>query len=826
MSCSPRPIALFLLLALCLSAPLYAQLSVTTYHNDNARTGANIDETLLTPANVNSNNFGKLFASPTLDGWVAAQPLYVPNVQVNGTAHNVVYVATINNSVYAFDADTGTQLWTANFGTPTPFKSLCTDSGFQNSPSGGAGIVGTPVIDQTSGIIYFVAKTGTGTQTSAYELWLHAVDITTGIDENYSPVKIVPPVGPTFYPDYQMSRPGLLLSNNTLYVALGSTGCKGLKNFPKNNNHGYILSYNTALGLAPINTPFITTPDVSDGDNGGVWQSGGGLAQDPNGYIYFETADGAFDYNMGGMDFGDSVLKLDANLNLIDYFTPSNQGTLLNPKDLDLGSVGPVVLPSQNGQDLLIASGKTEEIFVLDRNNLGKFNSTGNKIVEDIQRPSFLSGCQKPPTGPLTCRYGAISYWSGYLYFPGWSAPVLQYQISGSGQVSPTPTAQSSSGYQNVGPISVSANLNASGIAWVITGATSTATLRAFDAVTLSVLYNSDMASGGRDTLGPIAHFATPTVINGKVYAGTQAQLVAYGLLNQLNPTGGNLQSAQVNTPIQLTAQAVSPYTGQPISGVPVTFSAKSGSFNPVTVNTDSNGNATTTYTLPTSTGVITVNASTSNSGFSTATFTETALPGPPASLIVISGNQQSGVVATTLPLPLVSKVKDAYNNNVPGASVTYADGSLGGVFQPNPVTSDSTGLATVNYTLPHVAKTGFAVTASSGTATQATFRETSLAGQPAAIATNGGNNQTGTRGTQLPKALVAKVTDQYSNPVPNVIVTFTDNGANGTFNPPNPTTNSAGNASTMYTLPSNPGTFTITASVNGQSVNFTETGK
>ncbi|MGA8762977.1 MAG: hypothetical protein WB562_08950, partial [Candidatus Sulfotelmatobacter sp.] len=277
----------FFLIGSCSARLAAAQVSVTTYHNDNARTGQNTAETLLTPGNVNTTHFGKLFSgSVNLDSWSAAQPLYVPNVMIGGVAHNVVYVATINNSIYAFDADSGALLWTNNYGPPTPFADLCVDNGFNSSPSGGAGIVDTPVIDPVAGTIYFVTKTGNGSS-SPFALYLHAVNFTTGFDQIGSPVLIIPPSGPTFLPQYHMSRPALLLNNGKVYVALGSTGCKGLKTFPHINNHGWMLAYNAA-SLSTPPTVFVTTPGV---DNGGIWQSGGGVAADSEGNVYFETAD-------------------------------------------------------------------------------------------------------------------------------------------------------------------------------------------------------------------------------------------------------------------------------------------------------------------------------------------------------------------------------------------------------------------------------------------------------------------------------------------------------------------------------------------------------
>ena len=446
--------------------------------------------------------------------------------------HNVVYVATLNNSVYAFDADNGNQLWMKNYGPATSFVPLCHDSGFNTSPSLGAGIIGTPVIDPVAGIIYFVAKTGSGSGASPYALYLHAVDFTTGNETAGSPVVVNPASGPTFYPRFQESRSALVLSNGTVYVALGSTGCTGLKNFPAINNHGYVLGFSTSnLGAAP--TSFVTSPSAN---NGGIWQGGGGLAADSNGHIYFETSDAVFDQNIGGFDFGNSVLELDANLNLVDFFTPFNSNSLLNPDDLDLGSVGPVLLPDQavGPTHLLVASGKTEEVYVLDRDNVGGFCSgcatINSNIVQEVQRPSYLSGCQQPLTGLLTCRYGALTYWNNTVYVPGTNAPLLAYSLA-NGTLAATPMRTTQS-YGAVDSPSISSNGTTNGIVWIITVGPSPANagaLRAFDAVTLKPLYTSTAAPSGRDTLGSVAHFVTPTIANGKVFVATHTQLVVYG---------------------------------------------------------------------------------------------------------------------------------------------------------------------------------------------------------------------------------------------------------------------------------------------------------
>src|SRR5579863_368086 len=523
--------------ALATTAFAQAQVNVTTYHNDNGRTGQNTQETALTLKNVNSRTFGKVFSSSvTFDSWAAAQPLYVSNVMIGGASHNVVYVATLNNTIYAFDADSGAELWSKNYGAPTSFVPLCHDSAFNTSPAKGAGIIGTPVIDTAAGTIYFVTKTGAGTKASPWALNLHAADYTTGADKAGSPVVINAASGPTFYPRFQENRPALLLNNSTVYVALGSTGCTGLNNFPAINNHGYVFGFNTSDLAAPP-TMFVSTPAV---DNGGIWQSGGGPVADENGHVYVETADADFDQNIGGLDYGDSIIELDQNLNFVDFFTPYNANTLLYPDDLEPASVGPVLLPPQTvgPANLLVASGKTEEMWVLNTADMGGYcsactSTTGNtNIVQDVEPPSYLSGCLQPPTGLLTCRYGALTYWNNTIFVPGTNAPLIAYSLTG-GKLATTPL-RTTIGYGNVSSPSISSNGTSNGIVWTITVGPPPANvgaLRAYNAVTLAPLYYSTSAPSGRDTLGSVAHFVTPTVANGKVYIATHTNLVVYGLL-------------------------------------------------------------------------------------------------------------------------------------------------------------------------------------------------------------------------------------------------------------------------------------------------------
>jgi hypothetical protein len=804
--------------------PATAQVSVTTYHNDNSRTGQNISETFLTPSNVNSTQFGVLFAgSVNLDSWSAGQPLYVPNVTISGQTHNVVYVATLNNSLYAFDADAGTLLWTSNYGTPTPFANLCADNGFIQAPSAGAGIIGTPVIN--AGIIYFVTKTGDG-NVAPFALSVHAVDITTGLDEVGSPATIAPTSGPTFYPEYQMSRPALLLNNGTVYVALGSTGCVGLTNFPTINNHGYVFGFTASNLSAAAPSMFITTPAVN---NGGIWQSGAGPAADANGNVYVETADAAFDYNTGGLDFGDSVLELSPGLGFVDYFTPYNQ-VYIDDNDLDLSSSGPLLLPVQTSgpANLLVATGKAEEIYLLNLNDMGEYcnNCTSNtNIVQDILPPSGTTGCIKV-NSVKTCTYGAPSYWNNTVFFPGVIAQMTAYPLTNTGAgatLSTLPTSQTTGTYSGYGSPSISSNGTNNGVVWSVSWGSGTwteynGTLHAFNPTNLATeFYNSDQAAGGRDTLGNVAKYVTPTIANGKVYTATQTQLLVYGLLYPLKTSAGNKQSGAVQTtlPIPVTIEATSPYTGKPAAGVSVTFSdnGAGGTFGTPSATTNSSGKASSTYTLPSKTGTYTITVSGPTAV--PVTFSEIAVSGPLAKLTLVSGSGQSGVVATTLPQPIVVAAKDAYGNLVAGASVTFSDNGANGTFSANPVTTGSNGRASVNYTLPTKA---MSISISASPSSPAlTVSEKSIAGPPASVNYVSGNNQSAQPNSPLPNPLVVAVKDQYGNLIVGATVTFSDNGAGGTF--PNNgvvTTGLNGRATATYTTGPNTGTVNISATVSG----------
>jgi hypothetical protein len=539
--------ALFIIVMFTL--PVCGQVNVLTYHNDNSRTGQNLLEVTLTPTNV-ATNFGKLYTIP-VDDWVVAQPLYVANVNFgNNVTHNVIYVATLNNTVYAFDADTPTtNYWTWNSPVPpTPWVGLCQDTKFQTAAHGGAGIVSTPVIDTTLGYIYFVTKSGDG-NTNPWALTFYVVNIMTGATVTSTPVT---PGTADWNARYQMSRPGLSEdpTSSYIYVGLGATGCQNDK-----YEHGFVMAYSTTTGT--LAATFATTSGKNN--NGGIWQAGGGLVLDSAGDIYFETADA--NYSPANSSYGDSILKINTganNLALLDWFTPYNQ-SYLQKYDLDLSSVGPVLLPDQSvgTPHLLVGSGKTEEIYLLNRDNMGKYVANGNnsQIAQYLQTLTSQTGCISKTIGSSTgstCRNATPIYFSNgvnnYVYFvdDGNSSPaslsfpcdLLQYTLStstGTALLSTAPTAQATFGTNClVGSPSISANGTTNGIVWLVVLKGTATALHAMDPATLATIYNSQQHS--KDTLGLTPRFVTPTVANGKVYVGgrspTGGELVVYGLLS------------------------------------------------------------------------------------------------------------------------------------------------------------------------------------------------------------------------------------------------------------------------------------------------------
>lgn len=509
---------------------------VFTYHNDNFRTGQNLSETILTPANVETQ-FGKLFSYP-LDGLALASPLYVANVAIPGQGfHNVVYVATEHNSVYAFDADrlSADPLWQVSFINPAAGVTSVPagDTGETGDIPGEIGITGTPVIDSVSGTLYVVAKTKevNGGNTN-YVQRLHALDIGSGAEKFGGPVTLQASVPGTgvgsqggqvpFDALRENQRPALLLSNGVVYIAFGSHG-------DVQPYHGWVLGYNAAT-LQQV-FAFNATPN---NEGAGIWQSGGGLAADASGSAYFVTGDGTFTASTGGIDYGDSVMKLGPTGAVLDYFTPYDQA-VIDASGEDLCAAGLILLPDQPGAHphLLIASGKNATVYLIDRDQMGHFNPTNNSHAVQTLPNIFPNGSE-----PIPGNFITSVYFDGAVYFSPTQDTIQAFRLS-NGLLPTSPTSRSLQSFAFPGlPLAISANGSTNGILWALerkggySDWTTQGTLHAYDPADLSIeFYNSDQA-GTRDALeAQAAKYSVPLVVNGKVFVVSVNSLLAYGLL-------------------------------------------------------------------------------------------------------------------------------------------------------------------------------------------------------------------------------------------------------------------------------------------------------
>jgi hypothetical protein len=499
---------------------------VVTYHNDVARTGQNLNETILTPANVNSTTFGKL-GFYSVDGKVDAQPLYLSKISVPGQGiHNVLYVVTEHDSVYAFDADNGTQLWKVSMLAAGETPSDDRGCG-QVSPE--IGITSTPVIDRAhgpNGAIYLVAmsKNSSGN----YFQRIHALDVTTGAELFGGPRVIqasFPGTGDNssngnviFDPAQYKERAGLLLLNGVVYTGWASHCDIGLYT-------GWIIGYDAST-LAQTSVLNV----VPNGRQGAIWMSGAGLAADSTGNIYFLDGNGDFDTNLNTSgfpsngDYGNAFLKLSTSsgLAVADYFEMDNQQQE-NNFDVDLGSGGAMVLPdltdgSGHMWHLAVGAGKDANLYVVNRDSMGKFNSNSNNIYQEL--PGALPGGV----------FAMPAYFNGTVYYGSVGSPIQAFRITNAKlSASATGHTNNSFGYPGATP-GVSANGTNDAILWAAENG-STAVLHAYDATNLSnELYNSNQ-SGSRDQFGAGNKFITPTIINGKVYVGTTNGVGVFGLL-------------------------------------------------------------------------------------------------------------------------------------------------------------------------------------------------------------------------------------------------------------------------------------------------------
>jgi outer membrane protein assembly factor BamB len=500
------------------------QLRVTTSQYDNARTGANIREVVLSPRNVNAGQFGKLF-SLKVDGDIYAQPLYLPALQIPGKGrHDVIFLATENDSVYAFDAhERAAPLWRTSF--------LNAADGISAVPSQEVrcpfinpvvGITSTPVIDAQTGTLYVLTRTKQS-KTKAdvrYLQSLHALDVTTGAERPGSPVEIKASVknkagaDVIFDPLIENPRSALLLVNGIVYLSWASSCDVG-------NYHGWIIGYDAHnLNQAGV---FNTSPDSKES---GIWAGDTGPAADENGNVFVATGNGKFDIP-DGSDYGDTLLKLtmeSGKLLIRDYYTPPDQNDL-NSKDNDLGSGGPVLLPKQEGAHahLVLIAGKGATLYAIDRDEMGKYRPGGDVAVQTIK----LGGDM----------VGAPAYWNQHAYIFA-SHDVLKDFAIREGRLELAHSWRSGPVDPGATP-TISANGDKDGIVWTVATRDwlpfpeTLAVLHAYDAADVArELYNSDENSD-RDRAGISIRFSIPTVADGRVYVGTRSELDVYGLLTE-----------------------------------------------------------------------------------------------------------------------------------------------------------------------------------------------------------------------------------------------------------------------------------------------------
>ena len=500
-----------------------SSVDVVTYHNDIARTGQNLNETVLNIANVNSATFGKVRSLP-VDGKVDAQPLYLGQLAIGGATRNVLYVATEHGSVYAFDADAGTQLWKVSAlaaGEVTSDPRGCD----QVTPE--IGITATPVIDRSAGphgVIYVVAMSKSGT---TYFQRLHALDVTTGAELFSGPKTIsatFPGTGDNssngnviFDPAQYKERAALLLLNGVVYTTWASH-CD-IRPYT-----GWIMGYNqsTLEQTSVFNL-------VPNGSAGAIWMSDTGPAADSAGNIYLLDANGDFGttLNPGGFpangNYGNAFLKISTSggLAVADYFEMQNQQQE-NDSDADLGSGGALVLPDLTDDSgivrhLSVGAGKDGHIYVVNRDAMGKFNAGSNNVYQDLSG-ALGSGV-----------WGMPAYFNGTLYYGAVGDAIKAFKITNA-KLSTGPVGQTSNTFRYPGTTpSISANGTVNGIVWAVEN-TTPSVLHAYDASNLHELYNSNQA-GSRDQLGAGNKFITPAIANGKVYVGTTNSVEVFGLL-------------------------------------------------------------------------------------------------------------------------------------------------------------------------------------------------------------------------------------------------------------------------------------------------------
>ena len=680
--------------------PSAAQTDVTTQHNDNARTGLNASETVLTAFNVNGTQFGKLFER-IVDDQVYAQPLLVSGLDIPGVGlRNVLYVATVNDTVYAFDADdpaATAPIWKVSYINPAAgivpvnhndFTQPC-DGGPYVDFTGNIGIVGTPAIDRATETMYFVVRTN---ENGTFVQRLHAVDILSGQERPGSPILIQATVVGTgdghdaqnniaFNPKTQNQRAALLLNNGVVYIAWASHCDQG-------PYHGWILGYNAATLQQTM-----LYNDTPNGGLAGIWQSGQGLSVDAAGNVYALTGNGTFDGDTGGSDRGNSFLKVSPAGQLLDWFTPYNWATL-SSTDRDLGIQGALLMP---GTNLVVAGGKQGVMYVLDRNNMGHFQAgSDSQIVQSFQVST---------SGRMN---GSPVYWNSLngpqIYVWPAGDPLKVFRLV-NGRFQTTPVAQGpvlSPGGMPGGILSLTANGNnpGTGIVWAAMSnagspnhATQPGILRAYDASDITKeLWNSQM-NATRDGLGNFAKFVPPTVANGKVYMATFSQkVVVYGLSPGNSPPvvdAGPDQTITLPNTATLSGNATDDGNPVPPGSLTTQWSLMSG---PAPVTFSARGSLRSVVTFTTA-GVYTLQLTATDGAIATSD-----------NVVITVSSESTPFSGTPVALPGTIQAENFDNG---GAEVAYHDsssGNSGGLYRTTDVdveaTTDSGGGYNVGWTV------------------------------------------------------------------------------------------------------------------------------
>ncbi|MFZ3200806.1 MAG: malectin domain-containing carbohydrate-binding protein [Candidatus Acidiferrales bacterium] len=563
-----------ILFLLCFIAlPALAQVSVTTQHNDLNRSGDNLSETTLTHSNVNSTQFGKLFTL-AVDNQVYSQPLVVAGVSIGGGTHNVVYVTTTANSVYAFDADTGTQYWHVNLGTPitnAAYGTGCVDI------DGDAGIVGTSVVDTANNSIYVVNSLNSG----GYKFMLHSLNLSTGADNSGSPVQIT---ATGFVATAQNARAALTLANGNIYIPFSSHCDMG-------TYHGFLFSYNPTT-LAQ-NAVFNTSPT---GNADSLWMSGQGPSVDASGNIYTGTSNGTWD---GVSNFSESFLKLSPSLALGDWFTAANHASL-DGGDEDLDTTGPLLVP---GSTRLIMVGKSDVGYVINSANLGHLGD-----ASAVQTLTFAGG-----------MHGSFVYFNSAANGPevyGWAVNDALKAFQYNGNDLNTPNFQSSPETTVGNPgayMAISANGTSNGILWanaVLSGSAehgeTPGVLRAYNADNIATELYNNQQNASRDSCGYFAKNGYPTIANGKVYLGSfgttapgQGQVCVYGLLTtscSAAPSAPSGLGATATSSSQINLSWTASTAGSGCSISYSIFRSTTSGFTPGSGNQIASGVSGTTY--------------------------------------------------------------------------------------------------------------------------------------------------------------------------------------------------------------------------------------